>query len=615
MAELPIYVASFITQGGDVHGDQVVVGDSKLLITDTGANGTDYVICDGVTCAQSSAPGGLAQTSIAGKLRVGDLQLASDNLEIYSAGACTLSMDAGALRGQILCEANGDMAIKRNGVEVVHYTSTNNDQSRRKVTNVTELRSHSADSLLLAQGALTSGLSLTSTTSQLRRPLNAGLTVTDTSTTLTCAPFTGTEQVYIQTADGQNFFRCSSTTGILDCNPAGTFKFKHNGNMCAQLNWNQFEFWMNAVPSGNNLYSLGLPAACFTSTYTRRVQSDAELILQPLSGTGANLNFRADGRVNFTGPGSATQYTLEIFPGPAYTAPNFIQLRTSGSGAFPAVRKSQGIAMTQAEIVGAGNTCGMLTSGVAPADITFFFTDMQQNVQTDTNLAKVFRIQQALVTCLDIPLQIDGVANQLVLNGGSARASITLTAPAPAANRVYTIPDAGANSSFVMLDGAQTLNSKTLASPILTGDLLPSAATSSIGSSGTRLQKLWAINIDSTNAVNVSSDARLKRNVVPVEAALETIRRVRSVHYEMIADSTGKFHTGFIAQELEAALDDPRNDAVCVGEDGMYSVRYSEVIALNSAAIQELDETVTDLREQVRSLTELVKLLLTRVPA
>ncbi|MFY7885620.1 MAG: beta strand repeat-containing protein [Dolichospermum sp.] len=62
---------------------------------------------------------------------------------------------------------------------------------------------------------------------------------------------------------------------------------------------------------------------------------------------------------------------------------------------------------------------------------------------------------------------ITPTTNQLVL--GTTR-TITLTAPTPAtASRVYTIPDAGTNTNFVMTDSAQTINGiKTFtASPII----------------------------------------------------------------------------------------------------------------------------------------------------
>jgi len=51
-------------------------------------------------------------------------------------------------------------------------------------------------------------------------------------------------------------------------------------------------------------------------------------------------------------------------------------------------------------------------------------------------------------------IPITATTNQLIL--GTTNTS-TITAPAPAASRVYTIADAGANASFVMTEGAQTI--------------------------------------------------------------------------------------------------------------------------------------------------------------
>ena len=48
-------------------------------------------------------------------------------------------------------------------------------------------------------------------------------------------------------------------------------------------------------------------------------------------------------------------------------------------------------------------------------------------------------------------------ANQLVLGGGGSPHTITLNAPSPSVSRIYTIPDSGANSSFILSDSAQTL--------------------------------------------------------------------------------------------------------------------------------------------------------------
>lgn len=53
---------------------------------------------------------------------------------------------------------------------------------------------------------------------------------------------------------------------------------------------------------------------------------------------------------------------------------------------------------------------------------------------------------------------LSGTSNQLVLGDGN---TITLTAPTPAASLVYSLPDVGSAASFVMTEGAQTINGAT----------------------------------------------------------------------------------------------------------------------------------------------------------
>jgi hypothetical protein len=70
-------------------------------------------------------------------------------------------------------------------------------------------------------------------------------------------------------------------------------------------------------------------------------------------------------------------------------------------------------------------------------------------------------------------LTINPVSNQLILGGVSAGYKTTISSTAPAADRTYTIPDAGANASFVMTEGNQEI----------AGEKTFTAATS-IGKSG-----------------------------------------------------------------------------------------------------------------------------------
>ena len=117
--------------------------------------------------------------------------------------------------------------------------------------------------------------------------------------------------------------------------------------------------------------------------------------------------------------------------------------------------------------------------------------------------------------------------------------------------------------------------------------------TYSIGATGARFKKIWAVDITSTNAAIADSDVNLKTNIRNVENALETVKKMRPVQYQWKVDSHGRYHTGFIAQELEEAFGDPSIAVVCKDqESGVYGVRYGELVALNTAAIKELSARV-----------------------
>lgn len=73
----------------------------------------------------------------------------------------------------------------------------------------------------------------------------------------------------------------------------------------------------------------------------------------------------------------------------------------------------------------------------------------------------------------DLAIRLRGVTNQIILGTGN---TVTITSPAPAASRILTIPDPGANASFVMTAGTQTItgtisfNATTSMSGILNSD-------------------------------------------------------------------------------------------------------------------------------------------------
>jgi hypothetical protein len=96
-------------------------------------------------------------------------------------------------------------------------------------------------------------------------------------------------------------------------------------------------------------------------------------------------------------------------------------------------------------------------------------------------------------------LTITKTTNQIALSSAGAGVA-TLTTATLAGNRTYTIPEAGADASFVMTAGAQTVGgAKTFsASTVVEGDLTLGAGTSSDGGS-------IILNDDATGSSNTAT--------------------------------------------------------------------------------------------------------------
>ena len=105
--------------------------------------------------------------------------------------------------------------------------------------------------------------------------------------------------------------------------------------------------------------------------------------------------------------------------------------------------------------------------------------------------------------------------------------------------------------------------------------------------------------VHSDTEIDVGSDARLK-NTVEYDLAGQYgdfYQRLRPCRFKYNNGTSDRFHTGFIAQEVEQAIADSGLDnrdlaALVRGEDGMYAIRYAELIALNTTMIQRLIERV-----------------------
>lgn len=104
--------------------------------------------------------------------------------------------------------------------------------------------------------------------------------------------------------------------------------------------------------------------------------------------------------------------------------------------------------------------------------------------------------------------------------------------------------------------------------------------------------------IYSTTAVNVSSDARLKHGICPLdtERLAEFVQKLHVVEYNYKDDPRGA-HTriGLIAQNVQEADAEVAKFFVSEGEDGMLNLRPADLVFPLIAAVQELSARVDQL--------------------
>jgi hypothetical protein len=98
-----------------------------------------------------------------------------------------------------------------------------------------------------------------------------------------------------------------------------------------------------------------------------------------------------------------------------------------------------------------------------------------------------------------------------------------------------------------------------------------------------------------------ASDSRFKKNIKPIEKALEKIMKMKGKTYEFKTEefkernfSIGS-NVGFIAQELKEILP----EAVKQEENGYYSVNYMEIIPVLVEGIKEQQETIEKLSKEL----------------
>ena len=106
---------------------------------------------------------------------------------------------------------------------------------------------------------------------------------------------------------------------------------------------------------------------------------------------------------------------------------------------------------------------------------------------------------------------------------------------------------------------------------------------------------------------SVTSDRRWKSNILTSNLGLGFISRLRPVSYTRNNDESGKTEYGFIAQEVEEALNDEGAKNIgmlTVDDNGMYEMRYNDLLAPMVKSIQELSDKNSELVSRNQLLEE-----------
>lgn len=111
----------------------------------------------------------------------------------------------------------------------------------------------------------------------------------------------------------------------------------------------------------------------------------------------------------------------------------------------------------------------------------------------------------------------------------------------------------------------------------------------------------------SSSSITVSSDRDIKNSITEMPTAYSTMfDKLRPVIFKYNEGTSGRFHTGFIAQEVAEAVESSGLTledfaAVCApyDKDGVWGIRYSEIVALNTSEIQKLKAEIAALKAQL----------------
>lgn len=139
-------------------------------------------------------------------------------------------------------------------------------------------------------------------------------------------------------------------------------------------------------------------------------------------------------------------------------------------------------------------------------------------------------------------------------------------------------------------------------------NILPDTTNAvSLGTSNKQYKNIYGQNIY-VNGTAVSSDRRVKDDIKALEEKhIAFFKALRPVQFKYKEGDSGRTHTGFIAQEVEEAVEEAgmtSQDMAVVVKDpsDRYYLRYEEIISVQTKVIQDLMAKVESLEARITKL-------------
>ena len=213
---------------------------------------------------------------------------------------------------------------------------------------------------------------------------------------------------------------------------------------------------------------------------------------------------------------------------------------------------------------------------------------------------------------LDVIANVTSTATNKITNIYGLRSSIN-TAPANSATNVYGgyFSVTGSNISSATATNAYGtyvygVSGATNSYGVYIDDYITAFGNSYAFYSKSTHPSVFSGAVSGT-AFNISSDARLKRNITNVDNGINTIMKLRPVSYEkkssLTSDDYGKVREiGFLAQEVQTVLPNLVSEFTKDNGEKILGVQYSELIPVLTKAIQEQQKQIDELKKEVTEL-------------